>query len=85
MRNLQMTDLSQLLHNNIVCVKFKKVNGEERTLKCTLLEKYIPQSNSSSKTKKTNDNVYSVWSVDDNGWRSFRKDSIISYDVNSNE
>lgn len=80
-----MTDLLQLLHNNVVCVKFKKVNGDERTLKCTLLEKYIPQSNSSSKTKKTNDNVYSVWSIDDNGWRSFRKDSIISYDVNSNE
>lgn len=80
-----MTDLSELLRFNIVNVKFKKVNGDERNLKCTLQSKYIPESDSTTKTKKPNDKVISAWSVEDNGWRSFRKDSIISYEVNSNE
>lgn len=81
-----MIDLSELLHNNVVNVKFKKINGDERLLRCTLQSKYIPESQTgSSRTKKPNDKVLSVWSIEDNGWRSFRKDSIISYEVNSNE
>lgn len=81
LRNLLMKELSDLLRENILTVKFKKINGDERILKCTLKADYIPES-SSEKTKKANDKIYSVWSIDDNGWRSFRKDSVISYDVN---
>ena len=81
LRNLQMKELQDLLRESVVTVKFKKINGDERILKCTLKSEYIPES-TSEKTKKVNDKVYSVWSIDDNGWRSFRKDSIISYDAN---
>ena len=76
-----MKELQDLLHENIVTVKFKKINGYERVLKCTLKREYIPES-SSEKRKKLNDELYCVWSIEDNGWRSFRKESIISYDVN---
>ncbi len=76
-----MKELQDLLRESVVTVKFKKINGDERILKCTLKSEYIPES-TSEKTKKVNDKVYSVWSIDDNGWRSFRKDSIISYDAN---
>ncbi len=81
LRNLLMKELQELLRENIVTVKFKKVNGDERILNCTLKGEYIPES-SSEKQKKANDKIYSVWSIDDNGWRSFRKDSVISYAVN---
>ena len=79
-----MNILLDLLKNNIVNLTFKKVNGEERVMDCTLQGDYIPESVNTSSVKKLNTETVSVWSVDDNGWRSFRKDSIINYEVKAN-
>lgn len=79
-----MNILLDLLKNNIVNLTFKKVNGEERVMNCTLQGDYIPESVNTSSVKKLNTETVSVWSVDDNGWRSFRKDSIINYEVKAN-
>lgn len=84
MQNLEMNILLDLLKNNIVNLTFKKVNGEERVMNCTLQGDYIPESVNTSSVKKLNTETVSVWSVDDNGWRSFRKDSIINYEVKAN-
>jgi hypothetical protein len=69
-----------MLQNGVVTVKFTKVNGEERTMRCTLLPEYLPASAASNgKQLLTEDaapNNVSVWDVDANGWRSFRVDSV---------
>ena len=37
-------NIIELLRTNIVTVKFEKVNGEERTMRCTLLSEHVPNS-----------------------------------------
>ena len=67
------------LRHGPVTVKFKKSNGEEREMKCTLKEGIVvPYQPKTENTKKHNDEVLPVWDIDKNEWRSFRYDSIIS-------
>ena len=64
------------LKQNVVKVNFTKVNGEERTMNCTLHESVLPVSTMSQKERKENQEVLAVWDVDKSAWRSFRLDSI---------
>jgi len=50
---------------------------------CTLSENLIParEPSETTRTKKPNDNVCSVWATDVNGWRSFRYDSVQTVEV----
>jgi len=80
---LTKEQLLESLQDGIVTVTFTKVNGEQRTMPCTLREDIIPAKppvteGADAKTKKKNDNVISAWCIDKNAWRSFRFDSIIS-------
>jgi len=64
--------------NNVITVRFIKVNGEERTMKCTLLREYLPhQKDIEEITTKENPNVLAVWDIEAMGWRSFRVDSVL--------
>lgn len=63
-----------------VLVKFRKVDGTERVMKCTLNESLmlpLPSEKETTRTKKTNDNVLAVYDMEKESWRSFRLDSII--------
>jgi hypothetical protein len=64
------------LKRNLMKVVFTKVNGEERTMLCTLHESVLPEPTITESTKKVNPDTISVWDIDNNGWRSFRMDSI---------
>jgi hypothetical protein len=68
-------ELSEMLRNRTLEVSFFKKDGTRRIMNCTLQEKYLP-TNDKETTKKENDSVLSVWDIDNNGWRSFRLDSI---------
>ena len=58
-------DLSELLRNGKLEVSFIKKDGTGRVMMCSLEEKY----------------VLAVWDIDNNGWRSFRINSIVSVKV----
>lgn len=76
--------LDHLLYGPVY-VKFKKNNGEEREMKCTLKESIIvPYKTKTGNTKKFNPDVLPVWDIDKKEWRSFRYDSILSinFDIN---
>lgn len=64
-------------------VIFKKANGEERDMVCTLHEDLIPSSstdnNTEEKSKGYSDAAIRVIDVNKNEWRSFRVDSVISF------
>ena len=76
-------------HANVE-VTFKKVDGEIRTMPCTLNEALIPQpvhiTNTDNpidfpkpkKEKKFNPAVFSVFCTDKQEWRSFRIENLIS-------
>ena len=73
-------DVANILSKGIYTVSFTKVNGEHRNMRCTLKNDLIPetQSNTQSETRKINEDVLAVWDLENNGWRSFRLDSLIS-------
>lgn len=67
-----------LLHAGETTVVFTKVDGSERTMRCTLNEELIPvefKPKGESKLKH-NDDVRAVYDLDNTGWRSFRWDSV---------
>jgi len=67
-----------------VCeVVFTKVDGTERTMKCTLNDKYIPEENKPHgdgwQDDSFREHVQAVYDVEKEGWRSFRLDSVKSF------
>jgi hypothetical protein len=77
-----MTSIKSLLKKNILSIKFKKQDGTERTMKCTLLEDMLPvYEKKTERVKKANENVLAVWDLDKEAFRSFKLDSLIEYQV----
>lgn len=75
--------LKEQLKNGVVTVTFEKKDGTERTMRATLSDLYVPQvlaeyddQQPAPAQRKLNDSVQSVWDIDENGWRSFRLDSV---------
>ncbi len=89
--NITKEHLSELLRSGECIVEFTKVNGELRTMPCTLNEALIPQpvhiTNTDNpvdfpkKEKKITPDVMSVWCLDKKEWRSFRIANVISAKV----
>lgn len=80
--NPTKTFLMEVLHNNIVTVKFIKKDGTEREMKCTLQESLIsPYEKKTDREKLASETNISVWDVENQGWRSFRYESVISVNV----
>jgi hypothetical protein len=78
-------ELKQQLQGNVATVVFTKADGTERTMNCTLLAEYLPAPSGpqllTESTRPENDQVLSVWDIENGGWRSFRLDSIKSLTV----
>ena len=72
-------EIIEQLKTGIYRVTFTKVNGEERSMPCTLQDGQVPVFESKG-TKTVNDNVVSAWCTDKQAWRSFRVDSVKSID-----
>ena len=80
--NPTKTFLIDALNKNIVTIKFLKKDGSEREMKCTLQESHItPYEKKTDREKVSSDTNISVWDVENQGWRSFRYDSVISINV----
>lgn len=75
--DVNQAQLSELLKNNVMTVTFTKVDGTERTMRCTLLPEYLPADTSGKQllTEGVRNNL-SVWDIEAAGWRSFRVDSV---------
>ena len=71
--------LAEMLRGGRLEVCFAKKDGTNRVMNCTLQESYLPAlMEDSETTTKDNPSVLAVWDIDNNGWRSFRLDSITS-------
>ena len=70
------------LRKNVLEVTFTKVNGDQRVMRCTLDPRYMPPKMESenvqeaNKYNRENPDVIAVWDIQNNGWRSFRVDSV---------
>ena len=70
------------LQENVVEVRFNKVDGTLRRMRCTLMPNLLPPNVDfnylkEQHNKEENKNVVACWDVENNGWRSFRMDSIV--------
>jgi hypothetical protein len=91
MTTLTREQLSDLLHSGECVVEFTKVNGEVRSMPCTLKAELMPpaplhETNTNNpidfpKVKKENPDVMNVWCLDKKEWRSFRIANLISAKV----
>ena len=97
---MRTTTLLTMLMERDCIVTFTKVNGETRTMPCTLREEVLPPLPSTNvphytntdnpidfpkSEKKPNLDVMSVWCTDQNGWRSFRIMNVTKLEVVNNE
>ena len=81
--------LRTLLLENECIVEFTKVNGEIRSMPCTLDPKIVPPvpepkvlaEGEVAKVKKSNPDIMNVWCLDKKDWRSFRIANVISAKV----
>lgn len=74
-------DVLKTLRAGEATVRFTKVDGSEREMRCTLNEVHIP-SDKQPKTKESSSTAGSAiraFDLDKGEWRSFRLESLISY------
>lgn len=74
--------LKQALFDDVVEVLFVKKDGTERRMICTLKPTLLPTQTDLEEVvqKKTpNPDVLAVWDLENQGWRSFRYDSVIGF------
>lgn len=84
---LQKEWLRKVLIDSIATITFVKVNGEERVMKCTLQEQFLPTQvdlEEAIQKKKPNDETMSVWDLEARAWRSFRVENLMSVEVIDN-
>jgi hypothetical protein len=91
--NITKDQLHELLHSGECVVEFTKINGEVRSMPCTLDPRIVPPAPEPKvlaegevlKVKKENPDVMSVWCLDKKEWRSFRIANVISAKANDVE
>ena len=83
MMEQQIEELKTELQEGIVEIKFTKVTGEERTMLATLNMDLIPMDlqSTAENARKSNPNIQCVYDVEADGWRSFRWNSLIEWNV----
>jgi glutaredoxin 3 len=85
---LVIQDVLDLLHTDVAEVTFRKVDGTERTMICTRNSEIIREETGDLPTtqtsRKKSEETISVYDLENNGWRSFRKDSLITFGVHNN-
>lgn len=87
----ERNSLVESLLKGTVTVTFQKVNSDEvRVMPCTLNEEFLLASNAITKDSQSNlqedktedlKPTISVWSLDSNGWRSFRFENVLGWEV----
>ena len=78
----ETAELIEALQKGQVTVTFQKVNSDEiRVMPCTLNSTVLEANEVSPESVTESPSVIPVWSTDQNAWRSFRTDSIISWEV----
>ena len=83
-------EVVEVLEKYTALVKFKKLNGDMRSMKCTLVKGMIPSATkedtmSQKKVRNLNEEVLAVWDVEKEGWRSFRLENIVSIEYEVEE
>lgn len=84
MDNEVLEHLEIALTQGVVKIKFEKKDGSLREMNATLNPKLIIEyEKKTDKTRTVNPEIMSVFDVDLNEWRSFRKNSLKEININT--
>lgn len=72
--------LVEILQESCVKVTFRKVDGTVTTRIFTKNLNFIPTENHPKGVGTAKEGVTPVWDVESDGWRSFRNDSVTSWE-----
>lgn len=81
---LTKEELLGKLRDRVCEVTFTKVNGEVRTMPCTLRADLVPAYERKTPVKEATEKesaTLSVWCIDKQAWRSFRIDSVTDFKI----
>jgi len=86
---MNYNEIKETLQDGICNVRFTKVDGTSRILRCTLNSNYIPRGDVNEKEhirkrrtpEYVSENVLAVWDLDALQWKSFRVSSVEKVDV----
>ena len=78
--------LMEMLKKEVAVVTFKKLNGDERKMPCTLVPQFLPPAKkddaiTQKKVREISDKVIAVWALESKGFRSFRYDRVKNIEV----
>lgn len=73
---MNINELRTLLNTDCATVVFKKKDGSIRELFCTTMPEVLGVMEQS--TSKPSDTIVTVWDLENDGWRSFKFDQLIS-------
>lgn len=79
--------IKDFLHEGVMTVEFTKVNGELRTMNCTLHKDWMPTEaiREYHQTRLHDPETIAVWDVDKQAWRSFKTMRVISIKEKAND
>lgn len=78
----------EALNEGTARIKFEKADGSMRELYGTrnsdlIPQEYSPEGENRSQSRKPNESVVTVFDLEANGWRSFRKDKFVSFSADA--
>jgi hypothetical protein len=68
------------LKTSICKIRFVKKDGTIRTMLATLQDSELPPATGTGGTRASNPGVLPVYDMEAQGWRSFRIDSLVSFE-----
>lgn len=72
-------EMIEQLRERVCRVIFTKINGEERDMQCTLNMEMIPEEKQPKTGKQYNESVLRVFDVNQQEFRSFRVENVVSF------
>jgi len=78
---MNITELRNLLKSDLVTVVFTKKDGSKREMHCTTISQYLPEVARGIVNMPPKEDVVTVWDLEQNAWRSFLFNSILSIET----
>ena len=75
---MNINELRKIIHNDVVTVVFKKKDGSTREMLCTTLPSILGLPGEVYVENPPSETIVTVWDLENEGWRSFKFDQLIS-------
>lgn len=82
---MDINELREILKTDLATINFLKIDGTKREMHCTLMPEYLPPPPVLDPNIKYSPSpfIITVWDLEQNAWRSFKFESIISVETDT--